>query len=194
MRFSLISKVLALTTLLASTSVLADWELDPAASSLHFISTKNAAVAEVHSFKSLSGGINAAGSARVKIALASVDTAIAIRDERMQEFLFQTAQFPSATISAQVELAPLAALAPGQQEHFKFPITLDLHGASAKLMADVTVTALANQRIEVRSSAPLLVNAADFDLVQGLAKLQELAGLKSISTSVPVTFSLVWQR
>ena len=43
------------------------------------------------------------------------------------------------------------------------------------------------------TAQPVLLRAADFDLVAGLEKLRGIAGLDSISTAVPVTVRLVWQ-
>ena len=44
------------------------------------------------------------------------------------------------------------------------------------------------------TSEPIIVNAADFELGAGIAKLQELAGLDSISTAVPVSARLVFRQ
>ena len=48
--------------------------------------------------------------------------------------------------------------------------------------------------LTVATSEPIIVNAADFELGAGIAKLQELAGLDSISTAVPVSARLVFRQ
>ena len=76
------------------------WKLDSSQSSLTFVSIKKGTVAENHRFKTFSGGIDNHGFANVEIELSSVDTNIAIRDQRMAEFLFETATFAQASFSA----------------------------------------------------------------------------------------------
>jgi hypothetical protein len=58
---------------------------------LSFVSTKAGAVAEVHRFTSLRGGIDARGNVAIAIFLRSIDTLMPIRDERMRELLFEMA-------------------------------------------------------------------------------------------------------
>ena len=82
---------LAVAALLLSPATWADWTLDNAGSRLSFVSIKATNVAEVHTFDALSGSVGGDGHARVVIQLASVNTLIPIRDERMREMLFQTA-------------------------------------------------------------------------------------------------------
>lgn len=42
----------------------------------------------------------------------------------------------------------------------------------------------------MNSFQPIIVNANEFDLVAGIDKLREIAGLSSISQAVPVSFVL----
>ena len=78
----------------------ADWQLNNDQSSLQFASVKNTQFAEVHSFKTLSGGLTKDGNVAINIDLASVDTLIPIRDQRMKEMLFNVVSFPQARVSA----------------------------------------------------------------------------------------------
>jgi len=72
----------------------ADWTLDNASSQLSFVTVKAQDVAEVHTFSELSGTVWKDGIASVTVQLASVDTLIPIRDERMREVLSIPACFP----------------------------------------------------------------------------------------------------
>jgi hypothetical protein len=56
--------------------------------------------------------------------------------------------------------------------------------------AEVVVTKLNDNTLMLVSAKPLILNVADFALVQGVEKLQELAGLPSISHAVPISFYL----
>lgn len=174
----------------ASAMAQADWELESANSTINFVSIKNNGVAEVHSFSSLQGFIGAAGNAQVTIELESVQTMIDIRDERMREMLFETVKFPLATVSAEVEAGMLAMAAEGGVVTAEIPVTVSLHGQEKVLNAALLIVGESENRLRVISAAPVLVNAADFDLTAGVAALQKVAGLQAISTAVPVTLQL----
>ncbi len=191
-----LTRLLLVVTLgLATPAVLADaWRVDPAASRLNFVSVKNDAVGEVHAFTRLSGGVDGSGIATLEVDLDSVDTGIDIRDQRMREMLFETARFGRAVIRAQLGADDMAALAPGAQRHLETTLTLDLHGASAELPAELTVTGLDAGLVLVATSKPVVVNATSFGLAPGVEALREVAKLKTISIAVPVTAQLVLQR
>ncbi len=184
---------LALAMMLTSASALADWTLNGDASSLNFVSVKKSAIAEVHHFSQLSGSLSSEGSATLEIALASVETMIPIRNERMNQYLFETDAFPVATVSVDVDTAALEAMPVGVMASQSLNVTLSLHGKSKAYPVKVAVTKLSDNRLQVSNLAPVIVNAADFDLLAGIDKLKELAALPSISTAVPVTFQLVFE-
>lgn len=175
---------LIVTSLSLSASYAAKWQLDNDNSSLHFISIKKGDIAEVHRFKTLSGTIKE-GKASLAIDLASVDTKIPIRDERMNNELFKTKQFSTATAS--IDLGKDAK--PTGKTAIK--VTLDLHGVKKDVAAEVMVSSTDDQ-VTVSTLAPIVINAADFGLDKGVEKLRELAQLDSISKAVPVTFHLVF--
>ena len=182
--------VLSACLLASSAMAQADWELDSANSTINFVSIKNNGVAEVHSFASLQGFIGAAGNAQVTIELESVQTMIDVRDERMREMLFETVKFPLATVSAEVEPGMLAMAAEGGVVTTELPVTVSLHGQEKVLSAPLLIVGESENSLRVISTAPVLVNAADFDLTGGVAALQKVAGLDAISTAVPVTLQL----
>jgi polyisoprenoid-binding protein YceI len=180
----------ALLLATVSATAFADWTLDAGASRLSFISTKNASTAEVHHFKEISGEITDNGDAAVEVALDSVETAIPIRNERMREFLFETMNFPTLTVTATVDPALLGTAG---ARTGTVPLSVSLHGEEATYDAPVTVARDRDGSITVTTREPVVVNAADFDLGAGIAKLRELAGLASISTAVPVSAHLVFR-
>lgn len=176
--------------LLSAGAHAANWKVDNAESKLSFVSTKKVNVAEVHSFEQLSGGLNAAGEFALSIDLNSVDTSIAIRNERMKEFLFEVVDFPAAEITANIDTDKLNTLTVGQQLSETIEGKLQLHGQEQAMNFDVIVTKLADDTLFVVASTPLLLNVSDYQLVEGVEKLRELAGLPSISHAVPVSFYL----
>lgn len=169
----------------------ADWTLDSDASRLSFISTKNASTAEVHYFRELAGSVGEDGSARVEVPLDSVETAIQIRNKRMREFLFETGKYPALIISATVNPEALGGAGRVTRD---VELAVTLHGSTKTYTTPLALMSDGDGMLTVATLEPLVVEAADFDLEGGVGKLQELAGLASISTAVPVSAHLVFRE
>ncbi|MGZ7459625.1 YceI family protein [Pseudomonas sp. Ma2-10] len=186
-------KTLALLLLAGATlSAHADWYLDGESSRLSFISTKNANISEVQRFLVLHGKVDPKGLAEVKVEMDSVNSGIPLRDERMRKDLFEIKAFPDALITAQIDLRPINDLAPGAQLELRLPLTVNLHGKQHEYNAELLATRLDDRRFQVVTLEPLIINAADFDLVPGLESLRKVAGLSAISLSVPVGAVLIF--
>lgn len=170
----------------------AQWTLDNSDSRLSFVSTKAGAAAEAHHFNSLSGEIDERGNVTLTIDLDSVDTAIEIRDERMREMLFETDKYPTATLAATLDLAALKALSPGASMNMVTEGQLMLHGTTLSLTTDLSLMRLSDSRIVALSRKPVIVNASQVGLIEGVERLREVAGLPSISPAVPVSFILAF--
>lgn len=168
------------------------WRLVADESRLSFVSIKAGEVAETHTFESLSGSVTPGGQASVTIDLASVETNVEIRNERMQSMLFEVARFPDASVTASVPLEELSGLSVGERIRRSVPITVGLHGMNADYDADIYVTRIAEARVLVETASPVLVDASEFDLLEGIERLREVAGLPSITPAVPVTVSFVF--
>lgn len=184
---------LALSPLLLVNAAQAHWSLDNAASTLSFVTTKADNVAEVHTFDLMTGTIEDDGSVAISIELASVNTMIDIRNERMQAMLFETSMFPNAMISAKVDLAAITAMTPGSTSTASMEFNLELHGASKSYTAEVMLTRL-TEGVVATTLKPVIVTADSFALVEGVERLREVAGLSRISNAVPVSFSVVFTQ
>lgn len=176
--------------LLGGAAQAAGWQIDNTQSQLNFISIKKENVAEVHRFGKLSGEMDENGQFELAIALESVNTGIQIRDSRMRSFLFNVAEFPEAKLTANLSPAFINNLTVGQSELTMVKTELSLHDQKHPLNIDVLVTKVSETSLLVVSAKPVLLNVADYDLVQGVEKLRDLAGLPSISHVVPVSFYL----
>ncbi len=172
----------------------AQWTLDNAASDLRFVTTKNTNVAEVQQFKKLSGEVATTGAVRLDIDLASVETLVPIRNERLQTLLFDVAQFPSARFEGQVDMQRVAALEPGASADLDVDGKLSIHGKTQDTKALLRVVRLKGERLQVSTRAPILVSTAQFDLVAGIETLRQLMGLPNIIGTVPVSFALTFQQ
>ncbi|GAB3014321.1 YceI family protein [Bowmanella dokdonensis] len=175
--------------LLCAHTALADWQLDQQASSLHFLSTKNNLVTEIHHFKQFDGSLSDSGALKVSIDIMSLETGIPIRNERMQEHLFKL--FPKANLSAQLPDKVLE-LDVGETTRLEVKAKLDMATKTQTLPIDVQITRLANEQLVATTTKPILINAIQFGLTDGIKKLQEIAGLSSIDQTIPVTFSVVF--
>ena len=182
---------LAAALVLVAAPTLAAWELDGERSIVQFLSVKNAGIAELHHFKALSGTVADDGLAQVVIDLDSVETLVPIRNQRMRELFFETVRFPAATLSAMVP-ASLLDMPVGESVTSELRFSIDLHGVAAPKTARVLVTRLADGALQVVISDPIILDTGNFGLDAGVEMLREIAGLKSISTAVPVSGQLVF--
>ncbi|WP_300554890.1 YceI family protein [Maricaulis sp.] len=197
---TLLIPVLASLSLVAACSQAADdapasdWSVNTEASMLSFVSTKLGDIDEEHEIPGLSGEIAADGAFSIEIALDTHESFIDIRNERMAEHLFQTAQYPVATASGQLEMRQFMSLALGASRTISLPFQLGMVGQSIELRAQVEVMRVSENLVRVTTVEPVTVEAADLGLVDGINTLRELAGLDSIDTDVPVSFTLEFAR
>jgi hypothetical protein len=147
----------------------------------------------VHTFDTLSGEIADDGSVAITIELASVNTLIPIRNERMQAMLFETELFPEASISAAIDLDAMAAMDAGASETIQLNFSLSMRETSRSYTAEVMVTRLEGGLV-ASTLKPVIVTAEEFDLLTGVEALREVAGLPSISRAVPVSFTVVFDQ
>ena len=173
---------------------IADWELLNDESSLHYVSIKSSNAGEVNSFQKLSGSVSDSGEVSLNIDLASVETDIPIRNERMQEMFFDVGKFAEANISGSVDLARVSELEIGDTYTDSITLKLSLHGVSKDVTSGVQITKLSNDKMLVTSLEPVIVNAGDYKLAEGIEALREIASLPTVSTVVPVTYSLVFKQ
>ncbi|MEL7217865.1 MAG: YceI family protein [Pseudomonadota bacterium] len=170
------------------------WTVDSDASRLSYVSVKSGEIAEANELTGLSGTVAPDGAAEISIDLATVSTGVEIRNERMRDIFFNVAEFPEATISAQVDPAAFDALKVGESTVQPLKGALTVKTAETNIDTEVEVTRVADDRVLVVSADPVIIYADALELTEGLAQLQELAGLPSITPAVPVTFSITFER
>jgi OmpA-OmpF porin, OOP family len=169
------------------------WLLQPETSALRFQSVKNNAVVETSSFATFAGAIDANGNAVVRIATDSVDTKIDLRNVRMRFLFLETFTFPEAVVTVHLVPALLTDLATKRRVTMALPYTLELHGVTQDRVADVIVTLVTNDMVAISSAGTIPVAAADFNLAEGITKLQEAAGV-TILPFGSVSFDFVFVR
>jgi len=187
------SVVLTVSILLFSniSAYAAEWVIDTDSSQLNFISIKKGTVAETHQFNKFEGQLNSHGQFELNIDLASVDTNIEVRDDRMKKHLFDVDSFSTSSLTANIDLALLDAIDEGRSVAVLVDTKLELHGVTMPVQLNVIITRLVGAKLSVVSVEPVIINAADYSLVSGVNKLMEIAKLPSISHAVPVSFYLI---
>jgi len=193
----------ALVSLMAPVSVAAQetfapgWDLDPGASTINFRSDKfqdGKQVVETHSFATFSGGIEPDGKAKITVKLDSVNTNNDLRNVRMRFLFFETFKFPEATVTLEIP-ADVAARAASEREIWvSLPVTIDIHGVSRTLDADVHFKAEDDDTFVVSSSRPMDFQIPEFGLQDNLTKIAETAGGFTIQPVTNLTYSLKYTR
>lgn len=184
---------LAVVLSTVSVGAFAKRSIDIDSSQINFISIKNEHIAESHSFDRFSGSVSEAGLLEISIDLASVNTLIPIRNERMQAMLFNVGMYPSANFTAQIQPDWLTLKA-GQQQSGSVQGTLKIQDTDVTVNFDVLITMLNDGRLQASTIKPTLISTTNLGLDSGVDALREIAMLKSISRTVPLSFSVVFSK
>jgi len=179
---------LSLAVLASAAPTWAEWQVADT-SGIQFVSIKNNTIGEVSHFDMISGTVGDQGAVEVRVALDSVETNIGIRNDRMKKMLFEVGLYPEAVITAQLSPENMAVLGSSSEAAVPVLLQIDLHGQVVSKDAVLTVSAT-EVGFSATTSQPILLNAAEFDLENGVAALQSVAGLNAISRVIPVTVSL----
>ncbi len=168
--------------------------MDQDYSSFSITSVKKGSIAEAFHFTTIKGSIDPIGKTRIIINLASIDSAIPVRDDRLKKMLFEVVLFPTADITAQLDLKKYTSLNVGHRAKKELTFKLSLHGIEEEMEADVFVTRLSKNTYSVATIKPIMVSAETFKLTDGIKKLAKIAKLPTINSVVPVSFNLLFRR
>jgi hypothetical protein len=180
---------LSLAALASAAPAWAEWQVADN-SDIQFVSIKNNTIGEVSHFDMISGTVGDQGAVEVRVALDSVETNIGIRNDRMKKMLFEVGLYPEAVITTQLSPETMAALGSSSGSAVPVVLQIDLHGQVVSKDAVLSVSATNAGGFSATTSQPILLNAAEFNLEDGVAALQSVAGLNAISRVIPVTVSL----
>ena len=180
---------LSFAALASAAPAWAEWQVADN-SSIQFVSIKNNTIGEVSHFDMIAGTVGDQGAVELRVALDSVETNIGIRNDRMKKMLFEVGLYPEAVITAQLSPETMAVLGSSSGSAVPVVLQIDLHGQVVSKDAVLTVSATDAGGFSATTSQPILLNAAEFDLENGVAALQSVAGLNAISRVIPVTVAL----
>jgi polyisoprenoid-binding protein YceI len=181
----------AVAIVLAAPAAFAEtWTLDGEMSKISFGSIKNEYNGEVHHFGGLSGTVDGQGLVSITVPLASVETMIDIRNERMREIVFNNS--PTATLSATVDMAALGGLDIGEGMVTEADGTLTFLGKEVDLFTNLFVMRVGEGKVLVTTDGMLMVATDELGIDAPIDMLQEIAGLDGITRVSPVTLRLVF--
>ena len=171
----------------------AAWKSVGDESLIAFGSVKKDVVGEVHTFGDVSGTVSEGGDVAIAIQLASVETNIDIRNERMIEHVFKGMD-AVANLTGSVDMDDVNELAVGATTVTDFEGTLSLAGVASDIETELFVARLSEGRVLVTTSDILMLSTADIGVNAGVDKLMELASLPGITRVSPATVRMVFEK
>ncbi|ASK28224.1 YceI family protein [Neisseria chenwenguii] len=174
----------------------ANWEVSDA--TISFLSSKInkqlGSTTEQSSFTASQAMLDKQGEFKMEVDLSSVKTGIEIRDQRLKDWVFETAKFAKAGISGKVDVDAVSKLALGETLKLKQPLVLDIHGQQINLEADLSAQRVSADKIMVSTLSPVILDIKAMEMTEGVAKLVEVMGLSSIVQQIPVSFNAEFTR
>ena len=182
----------------AAPSAAAAYRIDTAQSAINFVTMKAGqpgvgGVGEVQRFSRFVGGMDASGRVNFDVDLASVETGVEIRDERLRTMLFNVKATPRATFAAQIDPALIRAVPTAGSRDVDLAGSLTLAGQTQPVAAKLRVSRLAGGALQVATRAPIVIDANQYGLKPGVEAMRDVMGLNFLASAAPVTFTLVLQ-
>ncbi|QHQ35469.1 YceI family protein [Algicella marina] len=168
------------------------WVLDAETSKVAYGSIKKDRIGEVNHFGTLAGTVDDTGLVRVEIDLASVETYVDIRNERMREHVFGAT--PVAVLTSQIDLEALEAMAPGDTAIVDVDGMLAFVSAEVEIYTEAFVARLADGKALVTTDGMIMLGTEELAIDGAIDTLMGLADLPGITRVAPVTFRLVFDK
>lgn len=166
------------------------YQLEPNLSSVSFATIKNQFVVEPATVGGLQGEIDESGQFQLSADLTSISTAVPIRDTRLNELYFESANHPVIKVSGSVDWNALSS----GPKNMVVPAEVSMFGNSKRIDFPV-VMVQAGDYLTVSSVSPVIVNGGDFGIpAENLAKLAETVGGIPISPQVPLSITLTFKK
>jgi polyisoprenoid-binding protein YceI len=189
----------ALASSIAATSSHAAWRVDNRQSTFTFVTAKagtpgTAGIEEVQAFKEIGGSVGNDGKLDFSVDLASVETNIPLRNDRLRDLLFKVANHPQAVFTGSIDAHRFDALPVGATADVELAGQLTIAGETRPLTASLRVVKLTSDALLVGTRMPVVVNLKDYGLQDGVEALRTVMNLNVLASSAPVSFSIVLRR
>jgi hypothetical protein len=169
------------------------WKSVADQSRVAFGSIKNDTNGEVHHFNKVSGTVTQSGALELKIDLASIETNIDIRNERMAKHVFQEGK-ATAVITGEIEMEEVNTLKQGETKVLEIQATLAFAGSENDIDVEMLVARLSDDRVLVTTSDFIMLSTDDLGIDDGINVLQQLAKLSGITRVTPVAVRMVFEK
>lgn len=189
-----VSKAIVATSLLLSAPAFAgDWKTVDSESSVAFGSIKKDTVGEVHHFSKVSGTVAEDGKLSLSIDLASLETNIDIRNERMAKHVFQEGA-ATATLTGEIDMSEINDLKVGETRIIEIEAVLSFVGVENDIDTNMLVARLGENRVLVSTADFIMLSTEDLEIDSGINTLMELAKLPGITRVTPVSARMVFEK
>jgi outer membrane protein OmpA-like peptidoglycan-associated protein len=111
----------------------------------------------------------------------------------MRFLFFETFKFPSAVVTALLDKAKLQDLLVSKPVSLPLRLMVDLHGIKKAMTVQVAVARSGTNAVSVTSVSPVEVQAADFALSEGVARLSQVAGGIDILPTAWLNFAFAFE-
>ena len=179
---------------LFSSAALADWTLDAGNSNISYGTVKNDMIGESNTFKTISGYLNNNGQINIDIDLASIDTLIEIRDGRMRDIVFKVSENTTAKLRGDINLKDHDNQEIGTSRVIETTFSLEFVGQKIDHDVKLLVTRLAENKVMVTPHGVMFIDADDYDLLDAIEILRNLAGLDTIASVISMGFYLTFVK
>ncbi len=185
--------IIATSLLLSNPAFAGGWKSVDSESSIAFGSIKKDTVGEVHHFTKVNGTVSKEGKLSINIDLASVQTNIDIRNERMTNHVFQEGK-ATATLSGEIDMSEVDNLKVGETSIMEIEAVLSFVGIENDIEANMLVARLSENRVLVSTADFIMLSTEDLEIDAGINKLMELAKLPGITRVTPVSARMVFEK
>lgn len=167
------------------------WQLSADESLVAYGSIKKNVVGEVNHFDSISGGIASDGKVAINIDLASVNTKVDIRNQRMIKHVFgDNAQ---ATLKTALDMSVIDNLVVGASTIMEVEGFLTFLGNEVEVDTNFFVIKLSDTKILATTNDMIMLPTGELGINAGIDKLMELAKLPGITRVSPVTLRFMFE-
>ena len=175
-----------------------DWNMNEEPSRVYFESTKviteQHSITERHHFRGLSGTVDNTGQFRFTIPVTQLSTGIALRDQRILNWLLQPDQYPWIGIEGKLSPENLRLLNAGERAKLTQSFQVTLKEQSLALTGEFLMDK-ATRGITIRNVSELTIDVNNLPSgAEAIKKMVTVMGLKGIVTRVPVEVELSLSR
>ncbi|WP_163833641.1 YceI family protein [Spartinivicinus ruber] len=178
----------------AVSQVQAAWLVQSENSKVNFITekifTNDKSVKETQLISGVAGEVDNQKQAEIKIDLATIDTKIPVRNDRIKKWVLDITNYRYATVKADLSAINEQKIAVGDSKQMAVDGSLTIREATLPIQLFVKVTKNSATHYSVVSYKDTSININQYGGEDGIQKMTQVMGLKSINPVVSVKWEL----